>query len=49
MQPASIPNQRKEIAAHITRGRFDHGQRDRGRERGIDGIPALLKGCEPCL
>src|SRR5260370_28048014 len=49
MQPASIPNQRKEIAAHFTRGRFDHGQRDGGRERGIDSVSALSKGCEPCL
>jgi hypothetical protein len=45
----AVPNQRIQVAADSVHDRLDHRQRDRGGQRGIDGIAAGVQHREAGL
>ena len=42
-ESATVPDDREKVAAEAVAARLDDGQRDRGRERRVDGIAAALE------
>jgi hypothetical protein len=49
MELLPIPDEREQIAPHITAYLFYNGQGNRGRQGRIHGVSSLLQGREPCL
>ncbi len=45
----AIPNDRKGVGADAVHRWLDHGERDRRRERGIDGVASPAIGMNACL
>jgi hypothetical protein len=49
MQPVTIPEDTKSVAADTVHGRFDHGQGDRGGHCRIHGVAAMAQDFETGL